>query len=114
MAVIYRLAVVFVMFFSGQAIAGSMLGEIIDGLCGNCGLGEALDDTQQEIKQAMLTYKNAEQLIAKGVGRLTGEGFVGGAGPLVCAAIRESRDHATYAGSQAIPDDIYDQLSFYF
>jgi hypothetical protein len=99
---------------SGQAIAGGILADAVDGLCGDCGLGEVVEDAQRKIMQAFPISREAEEVIAKGIERLEREGIAESAAPLICAAIRESRDSAQRAGTQPIPKDLYDQLSFYF
>lgn len=114
MPVIYGRVVLFVIAGSWQAIAGSVLGDAMDDLCGNCGLGEALEDAQREVVQAVLTYRQFEEAISKSVETLTRQGIVESGAPLICAAIRNSRDEARRAGTQPIPKEIRDRLSVYF
>ena len=110
---IYALAIAFVLAGSGQATAG-LLGDMVDDLCADCGLGEVVEDAQRQVLQAWLAYRDMEEVIAQGVDKLTSAGFVESAAPLLCVAIRESRDSATRAGTQPIPKEMRDQLDPYF
>src|SRR5690349_16544497 len=98
--VIYGLVILVVIASSVQAMADSVLGEVLDELCDNCSLGEAFEDAQRQMTQAMMTYRELDNMLFKGVERLTRDGIVASAAPLVCASIRESRDKARRAGTR--------------
>jgi hypothetical protein len=107
---VLRLVLVLIMAAHSPAVAGGLLGDGIEGLCGNCGLGEALDDAHRGIKEAVPPYKGIEE----GGSRVLREGGVETAGPALCAAIIASRNDAISAGTRDIPDNIFDELRAHF
>lgn len=98
-------AIVFVSFaiVSAGAFAGGLLGDIIEGVCGNCGAGKALDKVHKDLGKPLDVP-----------GRVLRETVVESAGPLLGQAIRHSRDDARSAGVRPIPPRVKARLSQYF
>ena len=103
---VYRFVVIFGILLSGQARASEVLEDIIDDLCGGCGLGEILNDTRNELRTSVPFYDEAEDLIVASLSIFTHE-YTERVAPLLCAMIRVSRDRAVQAGTQPVPREIY-------
>ena len=82
-----------------QVLAQGLIGGAIEGLCGNCGAGRALDEAHDRIGSPLDVP-----------GRITREAAVETLGPVLAEAIRHSRDDARRAGVQPIPRQIRQEL----
>lgn len=102
------------MLFPTSAMSGGLLGDAVEGLCGGCGAGKALDDAHREIKKQVPPYGRAEEGISGGVRKgfeeLNGEVD----GPILAEWIRASRNDVINAGARPIPPAIYNALQGYF
>lgn len=88
------------------AKAGGLIGDIIEGVCGNCGAGRALDNAHRQVKEAIPPYKAIEE----GASRIVNETVVQSTAPLLQEAIARSRDDALNAGVAPIPREIRNNL----
>jgi hypothetical protein len=93
------------------AFAGGLLGDAVEGLCGNCGAGRALDDAHREFKEAVPSYGDVEEGVSGGVRNLTQEATVETLGPVLYSMIVGSRDDALRGGTSRIPPHIYNELA---
>ena len=84
------------------ANAGGLLGDIVEGVCGNCGAGKALDDAHRQVKEAIPPYKALEE----GASNVVNETLVQSTAPLLQELIARSRDNALNAGVAPIPQEI--------
>lgn len=100
-----RVLFIVVAIFSqlSTASAGGLLGDAIEGLCGNCGIGSKLDDLHEDIGKPLDTP-----------GRLTREALVETLGPALAEAIRHSRNNARSAGVRPIPAHIKAQIAGFY
>lgn len=87
---------------AGPLNAGGLLGDIVEGVCGNCGAGKALDDAHRQVKEAIPPYKALEE----GASHTVNETLVQATAPLLQELIARSRDDALNAGVQPIPQEI--------
>jgi hypothetical protein len=92
------------------SLAGGLIGDAIEGLCGNCGAGRSLDDAHRGIKEAVPPYGAIEE----GVTHLGKEATVETAGPALAQWIRQSRNDAARAGTSPIPPEIRNALAGFF
>ncbi|MGL6237820.1 eCIS core domain-containing protein [Aeromonas dhakensis] len=104
----YALAISLSVFFlAAQSVkAGGLFGDIIEGVCGNCGVGEALDEAHKQVKDAIPPYKAIEE----GTSHVVNEALVQSTAPLLQEMIARSRDDALNAGVAPIPPDIRKNL----
>lgn len=79
--------------------SGGLFGNVVEGLCGGCGVGKELDRKHAELGNPLDIP-----------GRVIRESTVETMGPLVARAISLSRDNARRAGTQPIPNHIYQRL----
>lgn len=91
------------LFFSNGAFAGGLLGDAIEGICGNCGAGRALDRAHESVGQPLDVP-----------GRVIREASVETIGPLLAEAIRHSRNNARRAGTRPIPRRIRSELGGFY
>ncbi|OQW67362.1 MAG: hypothetical protein BVN29_03640 [Nitrospira sp. ST-bin5] len=84
------------------ANAGGLLGDIVEGVCGNCGAGRDLDDAHRRVKEAIPPYKALEE----GASKVVNETLVQSTAPLLQELIARSRDEALNAGVAPIPQEI--------
>ncbi|MBL4645273.1 MAG: DUF4157 domain-containing protein [Rhizobiales bacterium] len=98
----------FIIFFSigvsaQPGFAGGFLGDIVEGICGGCGLGTAFDKGHDKLGNPLDVP-----------GRIRREAAVEVLGPALGEAIRHSRNDARAAGTHPIPDWIKFQMSPFF
>ena len=110
---IYSIVVIFVILFSVQATAGEVLEDMIDDLCSSCELNEILSNAHRELKNSVPIYSETKDLLVDGVNTLMRE-YTEHAASLICVAVREFRDQAVRAGTQSIPNEIYDRFRPFF
>jgi len=82
--------------------AGGLLGDIVEGVCGNCGAGKTLDDAHRQVKEAIPPYKALEE----GASKVVNETLVQSTAPILQDLIARSRDDALNAGVAPIPQEI--------
>ena len=93
---------VLVLVTAQPANAGGLIGDIIEGVCGNCGVGKALDDAHRQVKDAIPPYKTLEE----GASKVVNETLVQSTAPLLQELIARSRDDALNSGVAPIPQEI--------
>lgn len=111
--VVIAVAVMFAIS-SIPARAGGVFGDIIEGACGNCGLGKELDKKHGEIKNGVPIYKDIEEGISGGVRKTIEELNAESHGPMLAAWIEASRADVLNAGTNNIPPQMFAALSGYF
>jgi len=85
------------------AAAGGFFGDVVEGLCGGCGLGRSLDREHEKLGNPLDVP-----------GRILRESGVETLGPLLAQAIRYSRNDARSAGTRPIPQDILALLADFY
>lgn len=95
--------IIIILFSYSPAGAQSVLGGGLEQLCGNCGVGEALDRVHDGIGNPLDIP-----------GRVVCESRVETLGPVVGEAIRHSRNDIRAAGTARIPDEIKYVLSQFY
>ncbi|MQX98009.1 DUF4157 domain-containing protein [Sinorhizobium medicae] len=96
------------------AAAGGLIGDLIEGACGNCGVGEKLDEAHKDLKNHAPIYKQIEEGVSKGVQKGIEEFNAETHGPMLAAWIEASRQDVLNAGTQPIPPHIFSALAGYF
>lgn len=104
---VFTVLTVIALAISQPIIAGGLLGDIVEGVCGNCGVGRALDEAHRQVKEAVPPYKHLEE----GASRTVSETFVQSTAPVLQELIARSRDDALRAGVKPIPEDIRNNLA---
>ncbi|MGX9117227.1 eCIS core domain-containing protein [Mesorhizobium sp. BHbsci] len=97
-------------FFSSALVpahSGGLLGDAIEGICGGCGAGEALDDAHRQVKEKVPPYKAIEE----GVSQTVNETLVQTGAPVLQEMIARSRDDALANGVEPIPANIRNNVS---
>lgn len=106
------LSIIFFMAACPHAYAGGVFGDIVNTVAP--GVGTALDDVHDGIKDALPPYKAAEEGASDAVRHVTNEvrGEIGG--PALAAWIRASKSDVINAGVKPMPPQIYASLRGYF
>lgn len=94
---------VFSCLCASNAKAGGLFGDVIEGLCGGCGVGRQLDREHERLGSPLDIP-----------GRVIRESHVETLGPLLAEAIRHSRNNARSAGVYPIPNSMKSILSSHF
>ncbi|TBY48341.1 eCIS core domain-containing protein [Rhizobium leguminosarum] len=114
MRTILALSLVITMGYSSVACAGGLIGDFIEGACGNCGAGKALDKANDDAKKAVPIYKSIEEGATGGVKKAVEEFNAEVHGPMLAAWIEASKADVINAGVSPIPPQIMQGLSGYF
>lgn len=89
------------------AQAGGLIGDIVEGACGGCGAGRALDRAHSDIKEALPPYKALEE----GGTQIVNEAAVQAGATILQELIAQSRDDALANGVEPIPLEIRNNVS---
>lgn len=102
-----------VTFVSSGASQG-LIGGLIEGACGQCGLGDSLDEAHRDIKERNTVYRDIEEGVSDAVRHGTSEIAAETGGPVLERWIWASRANVISAGTHPIPAHIYRALVGFF